>query len=392
MHRTRFSNNLSLIALCGFAGILPGFSQSSSSEGKPVSTVSNASPDQTNVATQSFGAKHGNVRGSTTNFGELIQGKPDTVASLTPAPNGAIAITTIDLPKTVNLDRVVLDLSKSKGRLVVIAMSDKGEALDLTTPEGASRVIADRKLSGAESEVTFDASKISAKSVMLYWVPDEPGGALTLSGLGLFSSAPGALPVVSANTDKTRSAETQSDSAPVATTAAPEAAAVTTSAPVATTAAPEAAAVTTPVPVMPSPEVLASVMVTVGSSTSKATVAPAASNSGNSNSNSGATKGSDSANTAATSQLAPGTPTVTATSTNSNAISNSSGASSSSSSTSGSSQSAPASSTGSATSNTSTPSSNSGGGASPNLSVTSQASRPAVLPPVIQPASQPVSL
>lgn len=328
---------LNSLGLLFFVGIPIGYSQSSSSDRKTESTVSNASPDQTNVATESYGAKHGNVRGKTSNFDDLIQGKPQTIASLTPASNGAVAITTIDLPKAVNLDRVVLDLSKSKGRLVVIAMSDKGEALDLTTPEGAARVIADRKLSGAESEVTFDASKISAKSVMFYWVPDEPGGSLTLSGLGLFSSTPGALPPGSSGTDKAGAAKSGGASTSPSSANAPE-----------------VAAVTTPVPVMPSPEVLASVMVTVESSSSRTAVASAGSNSSGSNSSSGAAKSSVSSTNAPTAQSSSSS--VGNTPSNSGSVSTS------------------------------------GGVATPSSSVTSQTSRPVVLPPVIQPISQPVSL
>lgn len=142
--------------------------------------------EEVNIGASNLGAKSLEVAGTAAGLDEVIAGQEGAVAQLVPAANGA-AVAVIDLAGQADLSRVSLNLGKAKGRLVVISLGEDGEMVDLSTPDGAKKLITDKTLTGEESQLAVDVSQVKAKSVMLYWVPEEPGAALPIKQVGIFT-------------------------------------------------------------------------------------------------------------------------------------------------------------------------------------------------------------
>ena len=145
-----------------------------------------ATQEETNVATTAMGANGLGVQGDAVGLASVLAEEDGASAQLVPASGGA-ATTVIDLAGSVSLTRVLLEVGKTPGRLVIVGMSETGEQVDLTSEEGVKKLIADRKLDGTESVVALDVSQLTVKAVMIYWVPDEPGTPLTLNKVGIFT-------------------------------------------------------------------------------------------------------------------------------------------------------------------------------------------------------------
>jgi hypothetical protein len=145
-----------------------------------------ATSEETNVATTAMGANGLEVQGDAIGLASVLAEEDGASAQLVPAAAGA-ATTVIDLASSVTLTRVLLEVGETPGRLVIVGMSETGEQVDLSTEEGVSKLIADRKLDGSESIISLDVSQLTVKAVMIYWVPDEPGTPLTLNKVGIFT-------------------------------------------------------------------------------------------------------------------------------------------------------------------------------------------------------------
>ena len=166
-----------------------GAAQTTAPEGAPPPTSTDAAAavgEETNVGATGLGAKALEVAGTATGLDQVLAGTEGAQAELKPGPSGSAA-TVIDLSGQADLSRVALEVGKAKGRLVIMALNEDGQLVDLSTPEGAKNLIGDKTLDGTESTISIDVSQLKAKSVMIYWVPAEPGESLPLTKVGIFT-------------------------------------------------------------------------------------------------------------------------------------------------------------------------------------------------------------
>ena len=148
-----------------------------------VEVVNATTQEEVNVAMATLGASGvGEVPG----LNEVLAGQSGAAALFAPGANGA-ALGVIDLAGAASLSRVSIQVAPAAGRLVLMGMNEAGELIDLSTPEGAALLIADRQLDGSQTSLSFDVSKLTVKAVMIYWIPDVPGVALAVSQVGIFT-------------------------------------------------------------------------------------------------------------------------------------------------------------------------------------------------------------
>ncbi len=141
-----------------------------------------------------MGASGGSVLGSVRNLNEVIEEQAGVTATLAPSTSGAAAAGVIALAGNTTLSRVSIALNPVKGRIVLVGMDNAGDQVDLSTPEGASKLVLDKTVDGTETTLSVDVSKLTVKAILIYWVPDIPGDTLTLTRIGVFTRDPVAPP------------------------------------------------------------------------------------------------------------------------------------------------------------------------------------------------------
>lgn len=145
-----------------------------------------ATKEEVNVGSFSLGARPVEVAGTAAGLDQVLAGTAGALAQLQPGANGTAA-TVIDLSGQADLSRVALEVGNVKGRLVLMALNEDGDMVDLSTPDGSKYLISDQTLDGSKSTISVDVSQLKAKSVMIYWVPDTPGESLPISKFGIFT-------------------------------------------------------------------------------------------------------------------------------------------------------------------------------------------------------------
>lgn len=169
---------------------------SAGSKAAPPPAQGTAAPEkeEVNVATTSMGASGGSVLGTVRNLNEVIEEQAGVTATLAPSASGAAAAGVIALAGNTTLSRVSIALNPVKGRIVLVGMDSAGDQVDLSTPEGASKLVLDKVVDGTEATLSVDVSKLTVKAILIYWVPDIPGDTLTLTRIGVFTRDPVAPP------------------------------------------------------------------------------------------------------------------------------------------------------------------------------------------------------
>lgn len=189
MQTYRHRLGLSALLALALAVPLPALAQANKAPKDPAKPDTSATKDEVNAATTAMGANGLKVQGDAVGLGAVLSEEKGASAQLVPSTGGA-ATTVIDLANTVSITRVLLEVGKTPGRLIMVGMTETGEQVDLSTESGVKKLIADRRLDGTESVIALDVSKLAVKAVMLYWVPDEPGAPLTLNKVGIFTKDP----------------------------------------------------------------------------------------------------------------------------------------------------------------------------------------------------------
>lgn len=148
-----------------------------------VEAVAAATQEEVNVATATQGA---NGVGAVPGLDDVLAGQSGASAQFAPDASGK-ALGIIDLAGSASLSRVSIEVAPAAGRLVIMGMNEAGELIDLSTPEGVALLISDQRLDGTQTSLSFDVSKLTVKAVMIYWIPDVPGVALSVSQVGIFT-------------------------------------------------------------------------------------------------------------------------------------------------------------------------------------------------------------
>jgi hypothetical protein len=138
-------------------------------------------PEETNLATTALGAEAKTVVGRSHGFDQLLAGQREAVAVLT-------EVVVVDWGFSVGISRVIMRIAQgSQGRLVMVALNEVGEKIDLSRPSGVKKLINDRGVDGNESLVMVDAGQIRARAIMFVWIAQRPDEPLVITELAILT-------------------------------------------------------------------------------------------------------------------------------------------------------------------------------------------------------------
>lgn len=173
-----------LIAVVGVQ-IALAWAQTPANEGNTPATP--AAPTEVNVATTVRGATI--TGGESSNLLALLDNNSETTASLVPDAGTGTSVTTITLADTTDVSRLSLAVGQQKGQLSVYAI-DPAAGGTAANAAQSGRLVSAFTLDGSTSTVAANLGGTSVQTLVLVWQPATPGGALTVSNIGIFTPAP----------------------------------------------------------------------------------------------------------------------------------------------------------------------------------------------------------